>query len=112
MKWVLGVMLEMLCVLLLVGFDVACFLQVTYFASGADGARWCPVVLAGAGGAPLCPVVPIEKLSDQGVSSFASFGTDNMKLFSLTIDLDDGILGSDDTKNVYFLRWRGKDVGG
>ncbi|KAJ0858416.1 hypothetical protein HanRHA438_Chr13g0600771 [Helianthus annuus] len=54
MKWVLGVMLEMLCVFLLVGFDVACFLQVIDFASGADGARWCHVVLAGAGGAPLC----------------------------------------------------------
>ncbi|MFS7906278.1 hypothetical protein Hanom_Chr01g00057411 [Helianthus anomalus] len=57
------------------------------------GARWCR----------WCPVVPIEKLSDQGVSSFVSFGTDNTKLFSPTIDLDDGVLGSDDTKKTYIF---------
>ncbi|MFS7944210.1 hypothetical protein Hanom_Chr06g00509371 [Helianthus anomalus] len=38
--------------------------RVVDFCKGADGARWCPVVLAGAGGVPVCPVVPIEKLSD------------------------------------------------
>ncbi|KAJ0866713.1 hypothetical protein HanRHA438_Chr12g0554911 [Helianthus annuus] len=84
MKWVLGVMWLIL--------------QAVPMVPG--GAPWCslvPVV------PPLCPVVPIEKLSDQGVSSFVSFGTDNTKLFSPTFDLEDGVLGSDDTKNVYFF---------
>ncbi|MFS8026030.1 hypothetical protein Hanom_Chr16g01482131 [Helianthus anomalus] len=50
-------------------------LHVTDFASGADGAPWCPLV-------SVVPHYADRKVVRSGSEFFVSLGTDNTKLFS------------------------------